>query len=160
LQGLFHPKPANKFAQFGDGVASYDPKELTLGPHLKLRLWQRNAHCLLKTAALRLRVLEGADHGRGCLSVMLNEWITQRKFEAKPNTRMTVYTDTPMPPFGVVDLLVGEALSIPDRFYFWLMSHGDGLRHIGPKLWCAAVLRECLPSAKDDLNFEAIGQRL
>ena len=69
-----------------------------------------------------------------------------------------IITDTPMPPFGVAELLVDKAEHGPDLFRFWLLSHTDVNMIAGPRFWRTAVLRECLPSADTALEFTTFGE--
>jgi hypothetical protein len=82
-----------------------------------------------------------------------------------------IITDTPMPPFGVAELLVDctrlgatpdplTALTSTDLFRFWLLSHTDTNMIAGPRFWRTGVLRECLPSADSAMEFMALGELL
>jgi hypothetical protein len=81
-----------------------------------------------------------------------------------------IITDTPMPPFGIVQLLVDctrlgdnpdplTELTSADLFRFWLLSHTDANMVASQRFWCTGVLRECLPSADGTLEFTALGER-
>jgi hypothetical protein len=70
-----------------------------------------------------------------------------------------IITDTPMPPFGVAELLVDYGLG-PDLFQFWLLSHTDTNVFAGRRFWRTGVLRECLPGVDSALEFAALGEPL
>lgn len=60
-----------------------------------------------------------------------------------------------MPNFGVCDsLMSGEASELdgPSKLRIWIISHCN------PDFWRLVVLRECLPSADDDLDFECLAK--
>lgn len=65
---------------------------------------------------------------------------------------LTIETNTPMPPFGVVEAIMPSACG-PDEFLFWMQTHTDPL---GAKFWRTAVLRECLPNPDSELAFVAL----
>jgi hypothetical protein len=64
---------------------------------------------------------------------------------------LQIETDTPMPPFGVVEAIAPGHDTV-DLMQLWLVSHTSGL---GSLFWRAAVLRECLPNP-DELEFVAL----
>jgi len=64
---------------------------------------------------------------------------------------LQIETDTPMPPFGVVEAIAPGHDAI-DLMQLWLLSHTSAL---GVLFWRAAVLRECLPNP-DELSFVAL----
>ncbi len=72
---------------------------------------------------------------------------------------LRIVTDTPMPPLGVAVLLAPDVPG-PDIYAFWLNSHRDVNMYEGKRFWRTAVMRECLPSTDDVLDFIALGAPL